>query len=353
MKRPVAILLILILFLLTGCNLSDEGHYIDDFLEDNAWYASNDIDSAAESDQTSDDTPQTTYVSGYITAETLIDAMEAALTNAVAVYNNTNYENSVNATFSCFASRRRGLTSSVGRGTQETWTEAFSNNGYKNVVCENATRDNYVFTFDTTSTSLVSEANPTGACTGRVVCDYDVATGGMRYIYSENDTVLEYFILSPQNDNIWAFADMYSRAVIQYQDGKVSAVVYGERRNDVTEGSPDSRPYALTENDIYRQNGYSIAWVTGDKENLQRLTMLQDGTFTLDRCQRFARAGDPPTYEWVWSETATAFIGDQWIDMTPPPTENPSASPSSDSSAATPGTPDASASPQTSPSPGA
>lgn len=343
MKRVFVIWLMLLLLLCLGCNLEANNKDVYTFLQDNAWYDSQNIDSAEESDMTTSDTLKTTYVSGYNAAETLIDALNAALTNAVAVYNNTNYDTSVNVTYNCFASRRRPLTATVGSGLQETWLEAFSNHGYKNVVCENAARDNYVFTFDTTSTAFVTEANPTGACTGRVVCDYNVTTGAMRYVYYENDDVIEYFILSPQTGDMWALTDMYSRAVIRYEDGKVLAAVYGERKNDVTEDNPDARPYALAENDIFGKPGYSIAWVTGDKDNMQRLTLLEEGTFTLDRCQRFARAGDPPTYEWVWSETCTAFIGDQWIELTPEPTADPSASPSPEispeaSDGASPGT---------------
>lgn len=330
-KRIVSVLLLAAtIMVLCACNLDDTRHDIYSYLEENASMESSGIDTAAEAQQALSGGSTTTYVGGYYVATTLISAIQQTLTGALLAYNNANYDSSVNITYSCFDSDRFAMTSGVGTGTQETWTAPFTNRGYKDVTCTNDTANTYVFTYTSTSSELVTEQNPNGNCTCTVVCDYDPATGSLRYVYSVEGVVKDYFILAPQGSSIYALEDMYSRAVVIYADGIVSALVYGERMNDTASEQPDVRPYPLTENDIYKKTGYSLSWVTGDKENLQRLTVIQNNVFTLDRCTRTATAGDPPSYSWVWADTATMTLPDVL------PTSTPTVAAASTSPAATP-----------------
>ena len=331
-KRIVSFLLAaVIMTALCACNLDDTRHDIYSYLEENASMESSGIDSAAEAQQALSGGSTTTYVGGYYVATTLISAISQTLTGALLAYNNSNYDNSINMTYSCFDSDRFRLTSGVGTGTEETWTAPFTNRGYKNVTCTNDTANSYVFTYASTSPELVTEENPNGDCTCTVTCDYDPASGSLRYVYSVEGTVKDYLILAPQGSSIYAIEDMYSRAVVIYADGIVSALVYGERMNDATSDQPDVRPYPLSENDIYKKTGYSISWVTGDKENMQRLTVIQDNVFTLDRCSRTSTAGDPPTFSWTWADTVTMTLPDVLPTTTPTAaaaSSSPSTSPS-------------------------
>lgn len=118
--------------------------------------------------------------------------------------------------------------------------------------------------FGVTDMKLVHDAAHQYILTGKragldttfeIQCSFKPGIGALRLVDTDGGEVIELYEFVPLGGNKYAFQTLYSRAIVEYKDGKVMSLVYSLNKQDT------SLAYDAVSDGIYEKGGVDEAWV--------------------------------------------------------------------------------------------
>jgi hypothetical protein len=104
-------------------------------------------------------------------------------------------------------------------------------------------------------------------------CSYSPETGALRLIDTDGGEVIEFYEYVPLGNDTYAFQTLYSRAVVEFRDGKILSFVYAQ----ITQG--ETPAYSPESDGIYENSaGVNEAWVSSAGADSYDQYITCDGT---------------------------------------------------------------------------
>lgn len=104
-------------------------------------------------------------------------------------------------------------------------------------------------------------------------CSFSPETGALRLIDTDGGQIIEFYEFVPLGGDTYAFQTLYSRAIVEFQDGKVLSLVYSLNTMDA------SLVYDPASDGIFdKGTGADTAWVSQAGEDSYDQFITFDGT---------------------------------------------------------------------------
>lgn len=214
-------------------------------------------------------TTSTDYAGTYLYIDAIYTAIDKLINKSVLLYDKTMPEEErISTAFISFYPLSSGdlaftATMSEDQVQLDAIVQVWEMFGATDVKLTHSTAHDYILTGKRAGVDTAFELR----------CSFDPKTGSLRLIDTDGGEVLELYEFVPLGGDTYAFQTLYSRAIVNYKDGKIMSFVYAQKTMD------EALAYSAESDGIYGKTaGLDEAWVSSGGADSYEQFITYDGT---------------------------------------------------------------------------